>query len=56
MSTKPMATPTTRAALKRAQLLRRTATRLALAKDAMGCNYILDESNPPVNWGWRKQQ
>lgn len=53
---KPMATPTTRAALKRAQLLRRTATRLALAKDAMGCNYILDESNPPVNWGWRKQQ
>lgn len=52
--TKPMAEPMSRSELEHAQLRRRTATRLALAKDAMGSNYILDKSNPPVNWGKTK--
>lgn len=52
MTTKPMATRMNRSDLEHVQLRRRTATRLALAKEALGSNYILDKSNPPVNWGW----
>lgn len=56
MKTKPMATPMNRPDLEYAQLRRRTATRLALAKDAMGHKHILDKSNPPVNWGQRGKE